>query len=159
MDSLVVSSICYLLFYRKTPMIRNYLRYVFSAVFLLSALVKAFDFKETALFFFSLTGFSLVLVKVFLSGLILLEISIAWLVYLKIYNNNYIYRLILLLLGLCLIFSLVLFVLNAGNCGCFGTRIISTPVMSISKNILLILIFYYMGKRGRQMLEGRASSL
>jgi len=140
-------------------MIMNYFRYFFIVVFLLSALLKGIDLNETTLIFSSITGLSPVLVKIPLLGLILLEISISWLIYRKTYTHNYIYRLILLLLGFFLIVSVVLFVSDAGNCGCFGTTITTTPMMSIIKNTLLIIIFYYMENRERTKVKKGALSV
>jgi hypothetical protein len=158
MDSCIISSICSILFCRETPMIRKFYRYLFISVFLLSAIFKGIDFNETILLFSSLTGLETMLIKISLLGLILLEISIAGLTYLKTYNHNSVYRLILGLLSFFLVVSLVLYVSDVGNCGCFGTIITTTPLMSIIKNALLILIFYYMGRGGGRMVEGRTSS-
>jgi len=48
--------------------------------------------------------------------------------------------------GMLLIFLFVSFlfaIYGYNNCGCFGSEIVSSPLLSIVKNILLILLLFY----------------
>ena len=137
-------------FKEKLPFIA---RVVISLLFLLSAFAKLYPtplygmtkvFEEGQLI---PMGFSNDLVP-FISRLIIgFEFFIAF----AILQFNYLKKLvvpstILLLLIFSVDLSIDIFIGNADNCGCFGQLIPMTPIEALIKNILTILLLFYIYK-------------
>lgn len=129
-------------------MIKNALKYFLGGVFLLSALAKLIDYRATVELFIELLNLGYAVTKIFLALLILLELIFSYLIiadYLQIKRVYY------LILGVVIAFLLVniFFAINGSdNCGCFGSEIISSPLLSIVKNLLMIISLVYL--RGKQ---------
>ncbi len=82
--------------------------------------------------------------KLMLALLILLELTVAYLIIADYLQIKIVYFLILGII-IAFLFINIFFAINgANNCGCFGAEIISSPALSIVKNVLLILAVVYL---------------
>jgi hypothetical protein len=85
----------------------------------------------------------------FISRLLIgLEFLIGLLLVLNVNLKKITYKLgisVLLIFSIYLIL-LIFFSGNKGNCGCFGTRLVMTPLQALIKNVLLLLVFFLLYK-------------
>lgn len=123
--------------------IKNIVRYFIAILFLVSAITKIIDFRNTILFFENIFGIDYFLVKTGLIILILLELFIVYGFIVKGVNSVNFYKSVAGLLAVFIMTSLYFEIREINNCGCFGTSIESSPLLTIIKNILIIagLIF------------------
>jgi len=125
-------------------LIKTILKYFLVAVFLLSAITKLLDYNATVELFENLLGLSIIHAKIILSVLILIELVIAYLIIADYLQIKIVYLLICGLITVFLFASILFAVKGYTNCGCFGADIISSPKLSIVKNILLLLTVLYL---------------
>ena len=144
MDGLVISSICHIFLYGRTPVNSPSLRVLFIGIFLFSAVVKTMDFEKTTLLLSSITKFKIAETRILLSTLILLELCIAGFSFFKADRKKYVYWMIMGILNFFLGFSVVMWIWGESNCGCMGTVFVTTPLVSIIKNLILIILLYLM---------------
>ena len=136
-------------------MIKNILKYFLAGVFIVSALFKMIDYNATVELFENLLTINRLLSKTLLSGLILTEFLIAYIVISDLIKYDLFFVGIIGLIFLFLI-SNMFFAFNGNkNCGCFGASIISSPVISIIKNIILLCGFYLLKQRTISIIIGR----
>lgn len=123
--------------------IKNIVRYLIAVLFLVSAITKITDFKNTILFFENIFEVDYFLVKTGLIILILLELFIVYGFIVKGVNSVNFYKSVAGLLAVFIMTSLYFEIREINNCGCFGASIESSPLLTIIKNILIIagLIF------------------
>ncbi|MFA3782331.1 MauE/DoxX family redox-associated membrane protein [Melioribacteraceae bacterium 4301-Me] len=124
--------------------LQNIIRYVLGIVFLFSAIMKLTDYKTTAVLFANLIGFEILYAKVFLGLLILLEIIISYVFLADFVKNNFIYYSVSGMITIFIITNIVFLLKGYNNCGCFGSIIESSPLVSIIKNILMLYGVYYL---------------
>ncbi len=121
---------------------------VFVAIFFISAFSKMYDFDLTLIYFADITKLPIPVLSKLLWMLIFLELIIPLLVWFNGAHSGLIFGSILTLLFIFLMTNVLFLLENVDNCGCFGTRIQSTPTSGIIKIILLILILSYL-RNGR----------
>jgi hypothetical protein len=85
----------------------------------------------------------------FVSRLLIgLEFLIGLLLVLNVNLKKFTYKLgISVLLIFCIYLTLLIFFSgNKGNCGCFGTKLVMTPLQALIKNAIMLLIFFLLYK-------------
>ena len=118
-------------------LIKNIVRYTIALLFLISALTKIVDIQNTVTFFTEVFGMEHNLLLVATTILILIELFIVYRLFIN--DDVWVYRLIILMLGLFILISTYFIYQDISNCGCFGTSIESDPVLTIIKNLTMIL--------------------
>jgi len=118
-------------------------KYFIVIIFLLSAFLKLFDFRSTVELFVNLLGMGYTIIRILLALLILLELTVAYLVTADYLQIKIVYFLIAGLVTAFIIVNIFLLLTGTKNCGCFGADIVSTPALSIVKNILLLSALIY----------------
>jgi len=114
------------------------------SVLLLSAIAKLLDFNNVVLLLNSSFKFSLVMREIIIGFSIVLEIAVAVIIWMGIYNLWLIYYGIICLFISFIGINLLLIIFEVDNCGCFGTFMSVHPGISLIKSILLLLIFIYL---------------
>lgn len=137
---------CLNVFYGSAKVILNILKYVFALFFLFSALSKLFDFNATVDFFSSISGLEISFAKILLSGLILIELLVAYLVVMDFQKKQIVFLFIFYLLVFFISTNIFFAFMGYNNCGCFGFSIVSSPLLSVVKNILLLFGLIYLRK-------------
>ena len=125
-------------------MIKTLTKYLISGVFIFSAFTKLFDYQNTIIFFNELFGSGLLYSKIFLSLLVFVEMTIAYLLLFDYLKNKLAYILIIALMVLFLLANILFAISGKNNCGCFGTAIISSPFASFVKNIIILFSIYHL---------------
>jgi len=125
-------------------MIKTFTKYLISGVFIFSAFTKLLDYQNTIIFFDELFVIGLFYSKILLSVLVFVEIIIAYLLLFDYLKNKLAYVFIIALMVLFLLANILFAISGKNNCGCFGTTIISSPLMSIAKNIIILLSVVYL---------------
>lgn len=124
--------------------LRNIIRYTLGAVFLISALLKLLDYNSTAELFVSILGLDATLTKISLGMLIIVELIIAYLFIAGYINYKFIFLSVVSLVTVFIVVNLFFLFKGYSNCGCFGIIVSSSPLLSIIKNIILLLGLYYL---------------
>jgi hypothetical protein len=127
-------------------MITFIIKYAFALLFLFSAFAKLFDYSATVDFFSSLSGLETSFSKILLSGLILIELLVAYLVLMDFLKKRIVFLSIFSLLVFFISTNIFFAFMGFNNCGCFGNSIISSPLFSIVKNIALLSGLIYLRK-------------
>jgi len=130
--------------------IKNIVRYVIAILFLVSAITKITDFKNTILFFENIFEVDYFLVKTGLIILILLELFIVYGFIVKGVNSANFYKSVAGLLAVFIMTSLYFEIREINNCGCFGASIESSPLLTIIKNILIIAGLIFLLKKEKE---------
>jgi hypothetical protein len=122
---------------------KKMVKYLLSAVFLLSALAKAVTFHGT-LDFLSVLYLPISWLRYFLIVLIASEIAIAYLVAADFLKVREVFLGMSIFLILLVIVNVVLALDGIEDCGCFGTTISIPPSLSIVKNFILLSLIYFL---------------
>lgn len=130
--------------------IENIVRYLIAVLFLISAITKIIDFRETILFFENIFGIDYLLVKTGLIILILLELFIVYGFIVKGINSANFYKPVAGLLAVFIIISIYFEIKEIDNCGCFGASIESSPLLTIIKNILMIAGLIFLARKEKE---------
>ncbi len=125
-------------------MTKAFAKYLLSGIFVFSAFMKLFDYQNTIVFFDELLQIGILYSKIFLSVLVLLEIIIAYLLLFDYLKSKLVYIFIISLMIVFLSTNILFAINGKENCGCFGTAIISSPFVSIIKNIIVIFSIIYL---------------
>ena len=144
-----------------------FLRVLISALFFVSAVAKMYPSPEIGLIkYFEIKqlvqglGFNEILAQYFSRSIIAFEFFIAISVLLNNYLKRIIYPIsILLLVAFTTHLTYLVFQGNDGNCGCFGELIPMTPLEAIIKNIITILILYFLYHKTPKKLSSNFRSL
>ena len=151
----------------KSPAFVWFLRVLISALFFVSAVAKMYPSPEIGLIkYFEIKqlvqglGFNEILAQYFSRSIIAFEFFIA----ISLLLNNYLKRIIypisiLLLLAFTTHLTYLVFQGNVGNCGCFGELIPMTPLEAIIKNIITILILFFLYHKTPKNLSSNFRSL
>ena len=119
-------------------------------------LIKYFEIKQLV----QGLGFNEILAQYFSRSIIAFEFFIAISVLLNNYLKRIIYPIsILLLVAFTTHLTYLVFQGNDGNCGCFGELIPMTPLEAIIKNIITILILYFLYQKTPKNLSSNFRSL
>lgn len=127
-------------------MIKKIVKYIFALVFLISAFTKLHDYQGTVELFSNILGFQITLTKILLSILILIELFIFYLIINDFLKKRFVVNSIFVLLIFFTLISVFFVFKNYENCGCFGNSLVSTPIQSLIKNLVLIIILSYLKK-------------
>lgn len=125
-------------------MIQNIIKYFLGMVFLFSAITKLIDYHSTVELFENLLAINIISAKILLSVLILVELIITYLIVGDYIEKKFVFQTIIGMLLIFLFVSILFGVYGYSNCGCFGAEIISSPLISIAKNILLLSLLFYL---------------
>lgn len=125
-------------------MIRIILKYLLGGLFLFSAIIKLIDYNSTVELFESLLMTNPITTKLFLFLLIIMELIIAYLIIENYIENDFVFKTIVKLISIFLLINIIFAVKGYSNCGCFGSKIISSPIVSLGKNILLLMGLYFL---------------
>lgn len=125
-------------------MIRNFIKYFLSILFLFSAIAKLYDYNSTVELFESLLSIDFQIAKVLLFLIILIESICALLIVTESIQKRFLFQAVVGLISVFIITNIFFAIRGFINCGCFGSKIISSPVISIIKNIFLLIGFYYL---------------
>ena len=125
-------------------MIKTFTKYLISGVFIFSAFTKLFDYQNTIIFFDDFFGIGLFFSKIVLSVLVFIEIIISYLILFDYLRSKSIYVFIISLMTVFITTNILFAVSGKSNCGCFGTAIISSPFVSIIKNIIILLLIFFL---------------
>tara|TARA_B100001248_G_scaffold243994_1_gene212676 strand:+ start:6754 stop:7734 length:981 start_codon:yes stop_codon:yes gene_type:complete len=151
----------------ESPAFVWFLRVLISALFFVSAVAKMYPSPEIGLIkYFEIKqlvqglGFNEILAQYFSRSIIAFEFFIAISVLLNNYLKRIIYPIsILLLVAFTTHLTYLVFQGNDGNCGCFGELIPMTPLEAIIKNIITILILYFLYQKTPKNLSSNFRSL
>tara|TARA_B100000900_G_scaffold416258_1_gene450651 strand:+ start:12884 stop:13864 length:981 start_codon:yes stop_codon:yes gene_type:complete len=144
-----------------------FLRVLISALFFVSAVAKMYPNPEIGLIkYFEIKqlvqglGFNEILAQYFSRSIIAFEFFIAISVLLNNYLKRIIYPIsILLLVAFTTHLTYLAIQGSDGNCGCFGELIPMTPIEAIIKNIITILILYFLYSKTSKNLSSSFRSL
>lgn len=125
-------------------MIQNITKYLLGGLFLFSAIVKLIDYGATVELFENLLLTNTTTTKMFLFVLIIMELVIAYLIIDNYIKKDFVFKTIVKLISVFLLLNVVFAIKGYENCGCFGSEIISSPLISFGKNILLLLGLYFL---------------
>jgi len=128
-------------------MIRNILKYILGGLFLISAITKLIDYSATARLFENLLLTDAITTKIFLFVLIIMELVIAYLIIEDYIENEFVFKTIVKLISIFLLINIIFAIKGYNNCGCFGSKIISTPTTSLIKNLLLLFGLYFLRRK------------
>ena len=151
----------------ESPAFVWFLRVLISALFFVSAVAKMYPSPEIGLIkYFEIKqlvqglGFNEILAQYFSRSIIAFEFFIAISVLLNNYLKRIIYPIsILLLVAFTTHLTYLVFQGNDGNCGCFGELIPMTPLEAIIKNVITILILYFLYHKTPKNLSSNFRSL
>ena len=125
-------------------MSQSILKNIFNSVILISAATKSYDFQNVIILMNTTYNISYYVANILLGSFITVEIVVCILVWNGSYQISLVYHTILFLL-ITFISVNVLFVISGiDNCGCYGTIISVSPVISLIKCILLLVILIYL---------------
>ena len=144
-----------------------FLRVLISALFFVSAVAKMYPNPEIGLIkYFEIKqlvqglGFNEILAQYFSRSIIAFEFFIAISVLLNNYLKRIIYPIsILLLVAFTTHLTYIAIQGSDGNCGCFGELIPMTPIEAIIKNIITILVLYFLYSKTSKNLSSSFRSL
>ncbi len=132
------------------------IKYVMSVLFVFSAFTKIADFNGVAELFSGFFSFGILMVKIFVAVLIITELVVAYLIAENFFGKRAVFNVIFLLILFFTFISLYFAIEGYDNCGCFGTIIITEPIYSVLKNVILLLGLIYIKK---EFLKKRIAKL
>ncbi len=124
-------------------MLKKIIEYIIGILFIFSAFTKLYDFSNTIIFFISITGLDFDIIKIGIVALSLLEIAIGISFFINTWNKQIIFYSIISLLSVFIFLNLYFLLKGYSNCGCFGTQIVSSPLVSLFKNIIITVYLLY----------------
>ena len=129
--------------------LNHILRIAVGLVFIISGLAKLFPIEPFEIIFVDL-GISNWLIAPFIARFIIaLEIFLGLCIIFDIWIKDIIYKVTLGFLAVFMAYLIYLLILkgNAVDCGCFGSLIAMTPLESLIKSIVLVLLLLVIKKR------------
>jgi len=132
-------------------MLRKTIEIIIGIIFITSACAKLYDFSNTVQFIISISGLSHNFVKVSLIFLSLLEFGIGISFIINIWNRSTIFYPSIILLSFFILLNIHFLCDGLTNCGCFGTQIESSPLVSLIKNLVIITYLLYARYSNRKL--------
>jgi uncharacterized membrane protein YphA (DoxX/SURF4 family) len=132
-------------------MLKNIIEYIIGLVFIASGIAKLFDFSNTIQLIISVSGFDFPIVKAGLILLSFLEIFIGLSFLINFWDKPFVVYCIFSLTGFFILLNLFFIFKGYANCGCFGTHISSSPILSLIKNTLIMSYLFYAKYSGKKM--------
>ena len=117
----------------------NIIRSIFVLIFLFSAITKLLDFNNTIYFINGFLGLGYSITKYALLLLIIFEIMIALLFATDFLKKKIVFNVTLSLMVSFVFVNVFMIIKGFSNCGCFGTMIESNPIISLIKNLFLVI--------------------
>lgn len=130
---------------------KNFLKYTISAVFGISAVAKLIDFENTTAYFASFAKLDFKTIRYLLAVIILIELILAYLIPINWRGTRMVHNATMFILILFLGISVTMALMDLENCGCFGTCLTTSPLTSILKNLVLIVIMYVLKFSARDL--------
>lgn len=121
-------------------------------VFLFSAVTKIADLISTSIFFSLLTGIDYVIMKYLVLILCFVEMIIGALFIFGAWRRKNIYLFISTLIGLFVGINIMMMIDGESNCGCFGTMLASSPLLSLIKNLVIFSIMETVRRKEDKLL-------
>ncbi len=131
-------------------MIRKILKYFLGGLFVISAFAKLIDYSATVELFESLFLTDAITTKIFLFILVVIELAIAYMIIENYIEKDFVFKTVVKLISVFMLVNIIFAIKGYNNCGCFGTLIISTPLASLGKNILLLIGLYFLRQKELQ---------
>ena len=128
----------------------NIIRSIFVLIFLFSAITKLLDFNNTIYFINGFLGLGYSITKYALLLLIIFEIMIALLFATDFWKKKIVFNVTLSLMVSFVFVNVFMIIKGFSNCGCFGTMIESNPIISLIKNLFLVISLLVL-KYGNQL--------
>lgn len=125
-------------------MIQNIIKYFLGIVFLFSAISKLIDYSATVELFEGLLAINMIIAKLILSILILVELIFTYFIVGGYIEKMFVFQSILWMLLVFLFINILFAIKGYNNCGCFGSEIISSPLISFVKNMFLLVGLIYL---------------
>lgn len=125
--------------------------YLVGSILIVSAVAKLFDFSNTVHFMMSVFSLDFVIVKSGLIMLSLIEIGFGIIFILNIWKNKILFQSIVGLLMFFIFLNLFLMLKGYSNCGCFGTRYESNPIISLIKNLLIVGFMFISNRTNKKL--------
>ncbi len=117
---------------------RGAVRYGVAIIFIVSGIVKLWDFSATTFLISQTSGLSERASQAGLTALIAMELLVAAGLVLVDVRARWIDRIAFAVIALLTVGSVALWMSGAENCGCFGTLIVIAPAATIAKNLALL---------------------
>lgn len=134
---------------------KTIVRILIGLMFITSAILKLISLDTFEVYVYSFHIFNFFMAELAARGLIILELMMGFLLILKV-DYKWIWRLALVVtIGFTLFLVYVALFRNDENCHCFGDLIEVKPIPSIIKNIVIILLLFFIRKNGKQRLAIR----
>ena len=127
---------------RNIPLVA---KIIVACTFIVSAVTKLYDFKDTARYFADLSGVHNYIMHIGLIIIIFIEMIIAIIV-LSGQRSAFFYRSTLALLIFFTIINVIFAATGVSNCACLGAKFIISPLESAVKNVFLILALHFLEK-------------
>lgn len=124
---------------------------IIGLVFIGSAVAKLLDFNNTVQFLISILGLNFLIVKTALITLSLVEIFIGLSFLINVWKIQIVYAVIISVIAFFILFNIYFFFGGYTNCGCFGTKIVSSPLTSFLKNIIILAYLLFAGQSKRKI--------
>lgn len=128
------------------------LRIIVGLVFILSGLAKLFPIEPFEIIFVDL-GVSNWLFAPFIARFIIaFEITIGLCIVFDVWLKNIVYKVTLTSLGIFMAYLIFIMITkgNDADCGCFGSYLSLTPLESLIKNVVLVLMLLFVRRRQHQ---------
>ena len=129
------------------------LKYILIFTFLISALLKIIDLTNSALLFSNILDLTYENAKASLLVLILVELFISVALFKNWYYQKAIFFVCLFVFSLFVILNTTFYIQGVENCGCMGTIIISNPLLSLFKSIIVLVMFVFISFGWRQTAD------
>ena len=131
---------------KERRVMKTLVKYLLALVFILSAVMKLIDFRNTINFYSGVLSISFVLSKTLVIVLIAVELMFSVFTLNKLVKINAVFYLIMAVLILLTAISVWFWAKGINNCGCFGTIIVDKPAVSVIKNVLLFVALIVLRK-------------
>lgn len=129
--------------------LNHIIRIFVGAVFIISGLAKLFPIEPFEVIFVDL-GVSNWLIAPFVARFIIaFEITLGLCIIFDLWLKNWVYKITLGALGVFTAYLIFVLITKGNNddCGCFGSLLSLTPLESIIKNVVLILLLLFIKRR------------
>ena len=124
-------------------MLKRIIESIIGMVFIVSGGIKLYDFSNTIQFLISISGLDFEILKISLVVLCFAEIFIGFNLIINTWKKRIIFYSIISMIILFILLNIHFLLKGYANCGCFGTQIISSPLASFLKNIIICAYLLY----------------
>lgn len=122
------------------------IRIICGLVFVFSSVSKLVDLDSFDLYIYSFNQFSFDVVSILSRMLIIFEFTVGTFLLIGVYYKKTHFISIISLILFSIFVGYEIFIGSEENCNCFGDVIVLNPVQSLCKNILLIILLFFIRK-------------